>query len=110
MLWELHTKGVKLEPGLRDHIERRLTFALSRFGSRILKVAVYLADTNGPKGGIDKSCQIVVRLRGVSDVIAEVVDADWPVAVDRATARIGHNVSRNLERKRDTVWTAVSHH
>lgn len=101
MMWELHANGVDVAKGLSDQIERRLTFALSRFGSRISKVLVYLTDTNGPKGGIDKSCQIVVRLRGLGDVVAEVVDSDWPVTVDRATSRIGHNVSRELERKRD---------
>lgn len=101
MLLELHARGVALDNGLRDHIDRRLSFALSRFGGRVNKASVYLADTNGPKGGIDKSCQIVVRLRGLGEVVAEVADAEWPAAVDRAANRIGHNVSRELDRKRD---------
>lgn len=96
----LHTSGVKAENGLKEHIERRLTYALARFGSRVSKVAVSLTDNNGPKGGVDKACQIVVRLRGMGDVVAEIVDTDWPVTVDRAANRIGHNVSRELERKR----------
>ena len=100
MLWDLHASGVEIEQGLREHIERRLTFALSRFGPRVLKTVVYLTDNNGPKGGIDKSCLIVVRLRGLGEVIAEVVDTDWPVTIDRATTRIGHSVSRDLERQR----------
>lgn len=100
MLWDLHASGVEIEQSLREHIERRLTFALSRFGSRVLRTVVYLTDNNGPKGGIDKSCLIVVRLRGLGEVIAEVVDTDWPVTVDRATTRIGHSVSRDLERQR----------
>ncbi len=29
MLWDLQTSGVEIEQGLREHIERRLTFALS---------------------------------------------------------------------------------
>ena len=100
MLWDLHASGVEIEQGLREHIERRLTFALARFGSRVLRTVVYLTDNNGPKGGIDKSCLIVVRLRGLGEVIAEVVDTDWPVTIDRATTRIGHSVSRDLERQR----------
>ena len=100
MLWDLHASGVEIEQGLREHIERRLTFALSRFGPRVLRTVVYLTDHNGPKGGIDKSCLIVVRLRGMSDVVGEVIDTDWPVTVDRATSCIGHSISRALERKR----------
>ncbi len=101
MLWELHTSGVEADNGLREHIERRLTFALARFDDRVSKVAVTLTDNNGPKGGVDKSCQIVVRLRGLKDVVAEVVDTDWPVTIDRAASRAGHNVGRELERKRE---------
>lgn len=101
MLLELHARGVDVEHGLRDYVERRLNFALSRFGSRITKAAVHLTDTNGPKGGIDKSCQIVVRLRGLGDVVAEVVDSEWPATIDRATARIGQNARRSLDRRRE---------
>ena len=107
MLWDLHTNGTKLDQGLREHLERRLTFALSRFGSRVLKAVVYLTDNNGPKGGFDKSCLIVVRLRGAGEVIAELVDTDWEVTIDRATTRIGQNVSRELERKRSYVRESV---
>ncbi len=107
MLWDLHTSGVEIEQGLREHIERRLTFALSRFGPRVLRTVVYLTDNNGPKGGIDKSCLIVVRLRGLGEVVAELVDTDWLVVVDRATSRIGHNVSRELERKRSFARESV---
>ena len=108
MFLELKSRGVEVEPSLREHIERRLMFALSRFGSRVSKVSVTLADNNGPKGGIDKSCQIVIRLHGVGEVIAEVVDSEWSIAVDRAMNRIGHNVSRALERLRDFEHEPVS--
>jgi ribosome-associated translation inhibitor RaiA len=108
MNWELHAHGVEVDNGLREHIERRLTFALSRFGSRITKAVVSLTDTNGPKGGVDKCCRIVLRLRSMGDLVAEVTDTEWPVTVDRATARIGHNVSRGLERKRDFARVPIS--
>ena len=101
MLWTLRSAGVVTEQSLRDHIERRLTYALSRFGSRVNRVTVYLSDRNGPKGGIDKSCRIVVRLRGLGESVSVVDDTDWTVAVDRAATRAGHNVSRELEKKRD---------
>ncbi len=100
MLLEMHARGVDVDHGLREYVERRLDFALSRFGSQITKAAVHLTDTNGPKGGIDKSCQIVVRLKGLGDIVAEVEDAEWPVTIDRAAARIGQNARRSLERRR----------
>jgi len=101
MLWELKDKGVIRPKDLPDHIERRLRFALARFNGRIQKVMVFLHDHNGPKGGIDKVCRILVKTRGCGAVIAAVVDSDWVVAVDRATTRIGHSLGRHIERLRD---------
>lgn len=101
MLWELKDKGIARPKDLPDHIERRLRFALSRFGSRIEKVLVFLHDHNGPKGGIDKVCRVLVKTRGCGAVVAAVVDSDWVVAVDRATTRIGHTVARQIERLRE---------
>jgi ribosome-associated translation inhibitor RaiA len=101
MIWELKDKGVARPKDLPDHIERRLRFALSRFDGRIQKVLVFLQDQNGPKGGIDKVCRVLVKTRGCGTVVAAVVDSDWIVAVDRATTRIGQAVTRQIERLRD---------
>lgn len=101
MIWELKDKGARRPKGLEDHIERRLRFALSRFGSRIQKTIVFLQDGNGPRGGIDKVCRILVRTRGCGVMMAAVVDSDWVAAVDRATTRIGHTVARQVDRHRE---------
>ena len=100
MLWNLKTAGCTPPASLVAHVERRLRFALSRFSGRIRRVDVFLADENGPRGGIDKTCRIVVRLRDSGDVVAEVSDIDWVIAVDRATTRIGHSTGRELSRQR----------
>lgn len=101
MNWHLKESGVRRPEHLPRYIERRLRFALSRFGTRIGKVCVFLQDRNGPKGGIDKLCRILVKTQGCGVVVAAVADSDWRVAVDRATTRIGQAVSRQVERVRD---------
>ena len=100
MVWNMKGPGGRPVPELSAHVERRLRFALTRFSGRIGRVQVVLADQNGPRGGIDKTCRIVVRLRDGGDVVAEVSDVDWEVAVDRATTRIGHSTGRELARRR----------
>ena len=97
---ELKTNAVEGIEGLRNRIDRRLRFALGKFGDRIGRVVVFLSDSNGPKGGIDKSVRVLTRIDGVGLVVAMVVDSDWTVAVDRAAHRIGQNVSRALIRQR----------
>ena len=100
MQWELKAAAVHAPEGLKDRIDRRLRFALSRCDSRVDRVVVFLKSLNGPKGGIDKSVRILARMEGVGIALAMVVDSEWEVAVDRAADRIGVNVARQLIRHR----------
>jgi hypothetical protein len=100
MIWALKDKGVIRPRELPNHIERRLRFALSRFLGQIDKIIVFLQDHNGPKGGIDKVCRVLVKARGCGMMTAVVADTDWIIAVDRATTRIGRTVARQIERRR----------
>lgn len=108
MIWHLKDNGVRRPADLPGRIERRLRFALVRFGSRIDKAFVFLHDLNGPKGGIDKLCRILVKTRGCGVMVVAVADSDWNTAVDRATTRIGQTVARHVERHRER-FTAAAH-
>lgn len=100
MKWQLRESDIRRPKDLQEHIDRRLRYALSRFTDRIEKVIVFLHDHNGPRGGVDKVCRILVKVRGCGAVFAGVIDSDWVTAVDRATTRIGFNVARQVERLR----------
>lgn len=101
MKWLLKHQGTPHPATLPDHIERRLRFALARFGDRVERVIVFLQDRNGPKGGIDKVVRILTKVQGCGSIMATVADSDWTAAVDRATTRIGHTLSRQIGRMRD---------
>jgi ribosome-associated translation inhibitor RaiA len=94
---DIHAQGVTLTDGLRNQIERRLRFALAHSSHRIGRVNVRLADTNGPRGGVDKYCRVEVTLNGLPPVVIEDIQPDLQTAVDRATGRAGRTVSRRLE-------------
>jgi len=95
MNWLLKDQSSFRPDHLPDHIERRLRFALARFGSRVERVIVFLQDRNGPRGGIDKVCRILATVQGCGSVMATVADSDWTAAVDR------HTVSRRIGRLRE---------
>lgn len=99
---DIQAHGVELTDGLREHVEHRLGFALSQFQERIRGVVVRLSDVNGPKGGIDKRCYLRVRLNGLSDIVVEETEADFPVAVNRAADRAKRTLARRLLRVRGT--------
>jgi len=81
------------------NISNGLLFALSRFAPRITKVNVYIADHNGPNGGIDESCQIIVQMPGFTNLVAKTVDSDWIACIDRGTTRIGQRCSSSSRKQ-----------
>ena len=97
----VHGRNIEVTADLIAHVERRLGFALVRFGRRIARVAVRLLDVNGPRGGVDKRCCVDVSLIPVGKVYMEDADADLYVAVDRAADRVGRAVGRRFERERE---------
>jgi len=93
---------LKVTTGLREYIDRRLHFALGRFATAIDNVSVRVGDVNGPRGGVDKRCQIVVALRapGSNPIAIDDNDEDVHVAVARASDRAGRTVARAVQRRR----------
>ena len=79
--------GFSLTDALENHVHNRLGFTFSRTSGRVRRVNVRLSDLNGPRGGIDKSCLIEVRLDGLPAVVVEDVQPDMYTAIDRAIGR-----------------------
>ncbi len=96
----LHIRGhhVRLTDEIRQHAERRIRFALARFGPRLGRVVLRLADTNGPRGGDDKACLIEAHLHPHGLVLVEDRGPDLFTVIARGADRVGHTVSRLLDR------------
>ncbi len=104
---DIQARSFSLTEALREHIKRRLGFALSSRDEHIQRVQVRLSDINGPRGGDDKQCHIQVRLTHLPDVVIEDTEADMYAAIDRAADRAGRTVGRRLMRQRDKRHTAL---
>lgn len=97
---EIHAHGFTTTEALREHVTRRLHHAFGCCTDRIFRIMVRLSDINGPRGGVDKRCQIQVRLATLADVVIEDTEADLYVAIDRAAERAGRTAVRRLARQR----------
>jgi ribosomal subunit interface protein len=96
---DIRSRGFSLSEPLRAHCERHLAFALSRFSARITRVVLRLADINGPRGGQDKQCSLVVFLGdGGSPIAVESTDADLYAAIARSADRVSQAVARRVQR------------
>lgn len=84
--------------GLRAHLERRLSFALSGFQDRIGSVLVRLTNDEPASAGAvaGSRCEIEVRLRPRTVAVQD-IDADPLVAVDNATGRLQRSLARALD-------------
>ncbi len=98
MKLQLISQGFALTPALRRHLERRLAFALGRFGHEVSQVWARIADTNGPRGGIDKLVAVRVKGRHLQTILVSDTDANLYAAIDRAADRVGRAIARALER------------
>jgi ribosome-associated translation inhibitor RaiA len=87
---------------LRDTVERRLRFVLRRLHWLVPQARVQLSDLNGPRGGIDKRCQVELKTEGSGTVVVTSVASDWRTALDQALARAARFLMRNWRRARDT--------
>jgi ribosomal subunit interface protein len=104
----IQAREFTLTDALREHVERRIRFALTRFGPRLLQVSVRLEDVNGPRGGEDKRCTVQVSVTRQPQVVVEETAADMYEAIDRAAARTERTVERKLARERTLEGAAAA--
>lgn len=79
--------------------EAKLAAGLSRFGYRILGVELRVQDQNGPRGGIDKVCRVVVKLHKMGEVVATAEDPSLHKAITRTIGRVERAVARRVEKR-----------
>jgi sigma 54 modulation/S30EA-like ribosomal protein len=91
------TGRIQLSDVLRERLTRRVLLALSRFGPRLRKVTVRLAEPANPLGGVDRRCRIRAWLQDSDDIHAEAIQDGFEAAVARAAARLAKRVDSALE-------------
>jgi hypothetical protein len=106
----IQTSRLELHAGQHERIERRVGFALSRLATQIRQVDVHLCDVNGPRGGIDKRCRVLVHFERGPAVVVEDFDSDIDDLVDRTLGRAGRSAHKRAAlgtlRRRALAWPA----
>ena len=97
MKLRLVSRGVEVTSDLNDYVRRRVHFALGRFAGKIRSVTIRLVDVNGPRGGIDKCCDIRVNVGLRQEVIVRERQANIHAAIAFAVERADRAVQRQLQ-------------
>ena len=97
---QIRFKGIKPAHRHPDYVRRRLMFALDRFSTLIDSVFVRIEDVNGPRGGVDQKCGILVKMRQGGNLWMDGMEEGWRAAVDHVSHRMGEAVARLLQSRR----------
>ena len=97
---------------MREFAERRVRFSMRRLSWLVPRVKVHLSDVNGPRGGIDKRCQVHLLSDGKPDVVVTSLARDWCSALQSALSRAVRSLLHNWQRSQkqpQARHTAITH-
>jgi putative sigma-54 modulation protein len=97
---DIHPSNLGLKSEYRQHIEQRVQMSLSRIGQHIQHLEIRLADTNGPRGGIDKRCRVLVHFDAGEPMLIEKHGAHILELIDLTIDRVGRLAVKRLQSKR----------
>ncbi|MCY7314216.1 MAG: HPF/RaiA family ribosome-associated protein [Rubrivivax sp.] len=83
---------------LRDLAIDRVRFSMRRLTWLVPRAKVRFSDINGPRGGLDKCCQIELKTEHHGTLVIRSVAHDWRQALDDALARATHCLLRTWRR------------
>ncbi len=88
---------------LHDASVARVRFALRRLTALVIRAKVQFSDINGPRGGVDKRCQVELKTETVGTVVIASLARDWRTALDRSLNRATRVLTRSLQRSQKPV-------
>lgn len=89
--------------------ERRAQFVMRRLSWLVPEASVRLSDVNGPRGGIDKRCQVEFKTHGSGRVVITALARDWRGALESALARAARLVIRSWRRSQSQQRGQLRH-
>lgn len=98
MMIDVRTVHLDMTDAIRQHAEDRFVGALHRFDRFVRSLSVRLVDLNGPRGGMDKACRVMVTLRDSTQIVIEQIGTDLYAAMDQAAGRAKQALGRKVDR------------
>ncbi len=109
MTTEIRFHGLRYSAALHKFALLLIDARLRRFTPSVKRVIVRISDLNGPKGGPDKRCRIVVLGPRLGTATVQSRSEDAYGAVRAGIARAAHVVFRKLARARTAPSSASPH-
>lgn len=101
MKLDIQARDFHITDSIMSYVRDRIALVLGTRSDQIKSIMVRLGDVNGPRGGVDKRCQVRVSLPRLKDIVIEDIQSDLYVAIFRAMDRAGRTVNRRISRLQD---------
>lgn len=85
---------------IRGWAETRVRFVTQRLAGVISRAVVRLRDLNGPRGGLDKQCQIQLSTSSGEVLVVSSRGGEWRSTLDRALSRAAHALARQVNSRK----------
>ena len=85
---------------LRELAEQRVKFVMRRLTWLVPRAKVQLSDINGPRGGVDKRCQVELKTDSAGTLVITSMARDFRSALDSALTRAARALVRIWRRGR----------
>ena len=93
-------QGFDLTEAIDGFLRDQLRAAMVRFEEGIQSIDVFMKDTNGPKGGVDKQTLIRVQLRSGQVVATEATHENLYGAIKACVRRSKRTIRRSIKKAR----------
>jgi putative sigma-54 modulation protein len=97
----IRTHNVELSSDLRALVDQRVRVALDRLTTAVTDVEVLISDLNGPRGGLDKRCRLLVRGRTAQRIVVEQTGAEIAPTISALARKVERAVIKSLARRRE---------
>ena len=94
---------------MREVSVQRIRFALRRLSALVPRAKVQFSDVNGPRGGVDKRCQVELSTGVSGTVVVASLASDWRTALDRSIGRALRVLTRSLQRHQKPIRGRIDH-
>ena len=93
-------QGFELSSAIDTFVRDEIRSSLERFTEDVISVDVFMKDTNGPKGGVDKQVVLRIQLRGRQQITLQTTREDLYAAVRISIKRAKRAVRRSVRKAR----------
>ena len=95
--------NVELDNQNKARIRQKISRMFNKVCDNIQKINLTINDINGPKGGKDKRCRIVIHTRGMPDIVITDSQNSISSAVNIALSRARVTLVKKLKRKQKNM-------